>query len=324
MRKPTRNTLLALAVVLVALAVVAYLRMVAPPEAARLLPESDAILFLNIKPLRAATHFDRTPVARSASYQQFVDGTGIVAERDLDLAAFALHSMKDPNGPNGAIAFSEVLEGRFDSSRLARYFSSLAHSQETYAGRTIYSIPSEGRTLRVAILNYNTIAGSNMPTPEQIHSILDRSRAAASPFAGSSLLSERYRDVPAFASAWAIGRLGLPFTSQGHLELMGVRLPLPPDATFVASLRYSGLLHLRVEQIDRSPAEATQSADALGQLLALVRSLQILQQPTPRTPEDSATRTLLDSVRIEAQKDRCVVTATIPAETLKKLAQTQP
>ncbi len=324
MRKPTRYTLLAIVVVLASLAGVVYLRAVAPPESARLLPESDAIVFLNIKPLRAATHFDRNPVARSPSYQHFVDATGIVAERDLDSAAFALHSMPNPGGPNGAVAFSEILEGRFDSARLARYFSSIAQAQEQYAGRTVYSIPSEGRTLRVAILSYDTIAGSNMPTPEQIHSILDRSRAGASPFSGSSLLAARYKDVPAFSSAWAVGRLGLPFNNQGHLELMGLRLPLPSDATFVASIRYAGALHLRIEEVAPSPADASQAADSLEQLLALVRSIQQIQQPVPHTPEDTATRNLIDSVRIEAHRDRAVLTATLPADTLKKLAQTQP
>ena len=324
MRKPTRYTLLAISFVVVALAVLFYLRTVAPPESARLLPESDAIVFLNVKPLRAATHFDRTPVARSASYQQFVDATGVVAERDLDSAAFALHAMPNASGPNGSVAFSEVLEGHFDTNRLARYFASIAQSQEPYAGRTIYNIPSEGRTLRVVILKYDTIAGSNMPTPEQIHSILDRSRAAASPFAGSSLLSARFRDVPALSSAWAIGRLGLPFNERGHLELMGLQLPLPADATFVASLRYSGALHLRVEEVTSSSNEAEQAADSLNQLLTLVRSVQRVQQPVPRSAEDRATRTLMDSLTVESHLNRAVLTATLPADMLKKLAQVEP
>ena len=62
MRKRTSYTLLAAFLFLCALAAMIYLRQKAPPEAARLLPESDAIIYLNLKPIRAATHFDRTPI----------------------------------------------------------------------------------------------------------------------------------------------------------------------------------------------------------------------------------------------------------------------
>ena len=111
MGKRTRYTLLTVVLVLGALAVAVYLRQKAPPEVARLLPESDAIVYVNLKPVRAATHFDRNPVKPSAEYQQFIDATGIVVERDLDSAALALHRMENPKGPNGAVAYSEVFQG---------------------------------------------------------------------------------------------------------------------------------------------------------------------------------------------------------------------
>ena len=87
-------------------------------EAARLLPECDAIAFVNLKPIRSVTHFDTKPVPHSADYQKFIDSTGIVFERDLDQVAFALTRMPDPKGPNGPVAFSEVFIGHFDSARL--------------------------------------------------------------------------------------------------------------------------------------------------------------------------------------------------------------
>src|SRR6202789_2835104 len=209
MHKRTRYSLLLVLALVAALLAAIWLRKTAPPEAARLLPESDAILYVNLRPLRAATHFDRTPVPRSPDYQQFVDATGIVPERDLDSVAFALHRMDNPNGPNGPVGYSEVFEGRFDGQRLALYLATIATAKETYAGHDIFTIPvGDGkavRPLRIAQLGYDTLAASNMPTAEQIHSILDRNRAAASPFSGSSLLSARYRDGPAFSSAWAIG-----------------------------------------------------------------------------------------------------------------------
>src|SRR5215469_5182705 len=173
MRRRTRYSLLLMLALMIALAVVLVLRKAAPPEAARLLPESDAIIYANLKPLRTVTHFERTQVTRTPDYQHFVDATGIVPERDLDDAAFALHRMDDPNGPNGPVGYSEVFEGRFDGERLARYLDSITKEKETYAGHTIYTVPiSDGkvtRPLRIAQLGYDSIAASNMPTAEQIH-----------------------------------------------------------------------------------------------------------------------------------------------------------
>src|SRR5271166_3448718 len=114
MHRRTRLTIAIVVVVLLLLAGAIYLRKKAPPEAARLLPESDGIVYINLRPLRAATHFDQRPVNRDPGYQSFIDATGFVFERDLDEAAFAMHQMPNPSGPNGMVAFSEVFEGRFD------------------------------------------------------------------------------------------------------------------------------------------------------------------------------------------------------------------
>jgi len=328
MRKRTFIPLLIVLAVIAALGVALYLRGKSPPDAARLLPESDAIVYIHLKTLRAATHFDATPVERSKDFQQFIDATGIVPERDLDEAAFALHRMADAKGPNGPVAYSEVFVGRFDGQRLARYLASIASARETYAGRDIYSIPIEGRNLRVAQLGYDTIGASNMPTAEQIHSILDRHRAAASPFSGSSLLSARYRDVPAFSSAWAIGHIGLPFSDRGYLSVFGLQLPLPEDTTFVASLRYLGTLHLRIEQIAPTDADAARATGTLSTLLNLFRSVQQAQTQLQPHVSDAAFREMTDSMKIEQHKDRAVLTANIPLELVKQLTspatETQP
>src|ERR1700728_75442 len=243
-RRSHRSLLIALAVLL-AITVVLVLRQKAPPEAARLLPESDAIVYIHLKTVRTATHFDTTPVVRSPDYQRFVDATGIVPERDLDAVAFALHRMPDPKGPNGPVAYSEVFEGRFDGMKLAHYLASIASAKETYAGHDIYTIPIEGRSLRIAQVGYDTIAASNMPTAEQIHSMLDRHRASALWTPGSSLLAARYSEVPLLSQAWAIGHIGLPFVENGRISVLGLELPLSEDTDLVASLRYSGSVHLR-------------------------------------------------------------------------------
>jgi len=327
MRKSTRYSLLLTLALLAALAIALFLRKQAPPEAARLLPESDAIVYLNLKPLRLATHFDKSPVTRTPDYQAFVNATGIVFERD-------------PNGPNGPVAYSEVFEGRFDGARLARYLNQIATERESYAGHTIYTIPVEFavtqpapgkpaaahpiRSLRVAQLGYDSIAASNMPTSEQIHSILDRFRASASPFSGSSLLEARYRDVPLLSSAWAIGHIGLPFSESGHITAFGLQLPMPEDTTFVASARYTGQLHLRIDEILLTEADAARSAESLSSLIEIFRSFQRLQQNAragqlSADPNDAALHHLIDSIKVEQQKDRAVLTATVPLDLLKQL-----
>ena len=311
MRKRTAYTLLAVFAFLCALGVVLYLRQKAPPEAARLLPESDAIVYINVKPIRLATHFDQRPFTPN-SFKDFIDATGILPERDIDDVAFALHRMPDPNGPNGPVGFTEVFEGRFDRERLAKYLETHSSSREEYAGRTIYLMPSQGRIVRVTLVGYDMVAASNMPTTEQIHSILDRTRAAASPFAGSSLLNARYGEVPAFSSAWAVGRIGLPFGTDGKITLAGFELPLPVDTTFVASLRYTTGLHLRVDEITGSEDDAAASANSLNGMLVMAKVVT-----KAASGNDRALREFEDSIVIEQKKDRVQLTGTVPTDMLK-------
>ena len=54
MRMPRRTqaTIIIVLLVFLLVALAAYLRRKAPPEVARLLPESDCILYFNLRPLR--------------------------------------------------------------------------------------------------------------------------------------------------------------------------------------------------------------------------------------------------------------------------------
>jgi hypothetical protein len=322
MRKRRWIPLTIVAAVVAALLLALYLRGKAPPEAARLLPESDAIVYVHLKPLRAATHFDQTPIARSADLQQFIDATGIVPERDIDEAAFALHRMADPNGPNGAVAYSEVFVGHFDGQRLDKYLHTIAQSHETYAGRDIYCIPIEGRVVRVAQLGYDTIGASNMPTAEQIHSMLDRSRTSAIGTVGSSLLAARYRDVPLLSQAWGIGNIGLPFAENGHLSLLGFDVPLAGDTDLVASLRYAGTVKLRIEEIAPDEAGAQHTVEALNAVLSIVRGISAVQPASGAA--DAAMRSVLESITIEQKKDRAVLNASATIDELKALTSGKP
>lgn len=317
MHRRTRITISIVVVVLLLLAGAIYLRKNAPPEVARLLPESDGIVYLNLRPMRAATHFDRHPVQHDADYQHFIDATGIEAERDLDAVAFALERMPDPDGPNGPVAFSEVFEGHFSGRRLASYLQSVAANTETYAGHTIYEIPNDGRTVRVTLLGYDMVAVSNTPTAEQIHSILDRYRTAALPFTGSSLLAAHYSDVPLLSAAWGVGKIGLPLSdAQGGLTVMGVSLPFSPDTTFIASLSWAGKMRLRVEEIAPTPEAATSSVEAIQNLLGLVK---VAENAAPADPVRADVQAMLNSAQITHHKNRAVFTATIPSGLMQKL-----
>jgi hypothetical protein len=320
MRKRTRYSLLIALALLGALVVAILLRKNAPPEVARLLPESDGILYLNLKPIRLVTKLDQKAITRTPDYQKFVDATGFLFERDLDAVAFSLHRMDDPTGPNGPVAYSEVFEGRFDGKRLSDYLRSIASSTENYAGHEIFTVPVENRKLRVTTLGYDMVAASNMPTAEQIHSILDRYRASASPFSGSSLLGEHYSSIPLLSFAWGIGQIGLPLTESGNMSVGGVQLPLPQDATFVASARFVSSLRLRVEEIAASEQAAARDADNMNMLLTLFRGFELNQA---RSVEDTLLLEALANTKIEQKKERTILTSTISLEALRRASNNQ-
>lgn len=309
------------AAVLVLLGVAVFLRSKAPPEAARLLPESDGILYINLKPFRALLHGKLQPPQRVPDYEEFVDATGIDWERDLDQVAIGLHRMKDPNGPNGPVAYSMVLVGRITGKRLNTWLDAHAESRESYAGQTIYDIPSEGRTVRVAQIGYDMVAVSNTPTEEQIHSMIDRHRTAALPFAGSTLLARHYHDVPLLSLAWGVGQIGLPFSGNGGIHIFGWDLPLEPGATLVASvsptLPLGGSLRFRVEEIAKNDQEAASQAAALATLVTMARGFAA---PLGNNAANNGLRNLLSTAEVTEKHDRVLVTATLTPGLLTGLA----
>ena len=317
MRRRTRTTLLIAAIVIALLGALAWLRQKAPPEVARLLPESDGIVYINFEPLRAAMQFDQHPVQHDAGYQRFIDATGFVFERDLHQAAISMHHMQNPHGPNGPVAYSEVFAGRFDHKRLTGWLEANSESREPYADRTIYILHSQGRTVRIVMLGYDMVAVSNTPTAEQIHAIVDRYRTAALPFSGSSVLSDYYSQVPALSIAWGIGRISLPFWSQGGPRVFGVTLPLDADTAFIASVRFIGTLRLRVEEIAPSQADAAATTNALQSMLGLLSAAMTSVQNNPQSKDY---RALINSATVTQHDSRTVLTATVPLDLVKQFA----
>ena len=320
MSRLTRSLLIGVVLVLAAASVFVLWMSKRPPRIARLLPEADAIVYANLKPARLATHFDRSAPARSPAFQAFVNATGIVPERDLDEAAFALTRRTDPNGPNGPVAYTEIFSGNFDPARLTSYLASQATSHERYAEHTLYTLPSgapptaEPRVLRVSLLRPGMIVASNAATAEQMHAVIDHDRAGLLSDAPPSLLSEHFAEVPALSTAWGVGSLGLPFAESGHVAVMGLDLPLPADQPMIASLRYLGVLRLRIVALAPSSELAMQQAGALTGIFGLVRTLG--SSPGGGNPQVEAA---LRSIAVTQSGPRTVVTIDLPAELLKQL-----
>ena len=324
MNRRTRRTLLVVLAVLLLLAVAIFLRSKAPPEAARLLPESDGILYVNLRPMRTFFHKEVKPPERVPEYQQFVDATGVDWERDLDQAAIGLHRMQDPRGPNGPVAYSLVLVGKLTGPHLKDWLESHAASREIYAGHTIYNLPSEDRTVRVVQIGYDMIAVSNYPTPEKIHSIIDRHRTAALPFAGSTLLSQHYHEVPLLSLAWGVGQIGLPFNESGAISIFGFQLPLQSDSTIVASiapeLSLGAALRLRVEEIAPTDQAAAEQAQNLNALVLLARGYTA---PLSDSAANQGLKELLKTAEISQTRNRVLIRATLPASFLAGLSSAE-
>jgi len=321
MNRRTRRTLLVVAAVLVLLALAVFLRSKAPPESARLLPESDGIVYVNLRPVHTFFKANLKPPQRVPEYAQFVAATGIDWERDLDQAAIALHRMPQPYGANGPVSYSMVLVGKLTGAKLNQWLESHAVARENYVGHTIFSVASEGRTVRVAQVGYDMVAVSNYPTTEKIHSILDRHRTAALPFAGSTLLSQHFRDVPLLSLAWGVGEIGLPFNENGAISVFGFKLPLQSDSTIIASispeLSLKEILRLRVEEIAPTTDTAVSQAASLNALITLARGFT---EPLSGNPANSGLKELLRSADVTQSKNRVVLKANVPVSMFTGLA----
>lgn len=316
---------LAVLLILAAIALIVMLRKQAPPEAARLLPGADGFFYVNLKWIRT---FNATgqlpPVSREPEYQKFVEETGFQFERDLDQAAFAVHYPQNwGNGTGGSATeprFSEVFVGKIDSGRLTAYLKKVSTSIDDYRGFEIYNIPLEGRTVRVVILSYDSVAVSNHPNPDVIRGVLDRSRKLASPFGGPWLLRKFYRKVPLASLSFAILRVKpAQMSSMGGLGSWSLLFPNP--AVAVISGRYLRALHLRAEAFTDSDADAKSIAEKATAFLGLFHAAEgsVGAQGT-----DADVKMFFDSLRVEQSGDRAILTATVPNGFVKKVLSEAP
>ncbi len=310
--------------VVVAVALIVALRKQAPPEAARLLPGADGFFYINLQWIRTFNAAGQLPpVSREPEYQKFVEETGFQFERDLDHAAFAIHYPQSWGDGTGGSAseprFSEVFVGKIDSSRLTAYLKKLSAAIDDYRGFDIYNIPLEGRIVRVAILNYDSVAVSNHPNPDVIRGIVDRSRKLASPFGGPWLLRRFYRRVPLASLSFAILRLRPEMSSFGGLGSWSLLFPKPTVA--VISARYLRAVHLRAEAFTDSDADAQAITEKTSAFLGIFHAAEgsVGAQGT-----DADVKAFFDSLKVEQSGERAILTATVPPGFIKKVLSEAP
>ncbi len=298
------------------LTLVVQLRKHAPPEAARLLPGADAFLYADLRWARGISQQRQLPpVTHDPEYERFIQQTGFEFERDLEEVAFAVHyPAKWPGGGTGGNApeprFSEVLVGKFDGERLTSYLRQTASAVEPCDSVDVFSIPLDGRTLRVALLSADSVAASNHDDPHVICGIVDRSRRRASPFGGPLLLRQHYKHVPFASQAWVVAR-----SSRG-LGLLGTPVELSFDGAWVLSARYIRSLHLRLEAFTASDADAHSLIEQLKQPLDVLREAETSVNDKNA---DADAKAFFGSLAVTQQGSRAVGTAVIPPAVLKKM-----
>ncbi|MGZ4789554.1 MAG: hypothetical protein ACXVZX_13630 [Terriglobales bacterium] len=317
---------LAVLAILIGIGVSVLLRKEAPPEPVRLLPEAQAYIYLDLKPLRRAGLLQKMPpVQLDPEYDEFVKQTGFQFERDLEEAAIAVHAPPPPGagaGPNERTEerFSEVVVAHFDGQRARDYLKKLAKSIDTYRDRDIFNIPREDRTVRVCILGPDLVAVSNTDDPMVIRRIVDRYGRLALPFGGPPLVKQYYRKLPFGTLAWAIADVARGADRNKAFILPGgFDLFFPPDTVMIASVSYLSAIDLKVQAITTSEEAAQRVTDQLNAYLGIFRTLEM-----NALGSDPDVKTFFESLKIQQDGNKVQLTADLPQGFLKKLLTEPP
>jgi len=323
-----RKFIIPLAVLAIVVGITAsvLLRKAAPPEPVRLLPEAQAYIYLNLKPLRRAGVLDKMPsVQLDPEYDEFVKQTGFQFERDLEEGAIAVHAPPPPPPgapapPQSEIRYSEVIVAHFDGQRARGFLQKLAKSTDTYRERDIFNIPREDRVVRVCILGPDLIAVSNTDDPMIIRGMVDRYRKLALPFGGPPLVKQHYRKLPFGTLAWAIADIApgsdrnKPFILPGGFDLF-----FPPNTVMVASIRYLGSTDLNIQALTPSDESAQRVTDQLNAYLGIFRTLEM-----NASGSDADVKTFFESIKIQQDGSTAELKAELPKGFLKKLLTEPP
>ena len=327
MRHRRRNLWVAFAVLLVvgAIAAAVWLRGRAAPDAVRLLPNAEAVLYVNLEPVRLLTDLGKnSPQHRQPEYEDFVRQTGFEFERDLNHGALAIHFEHTAGNPSSETRYSEIMQGQFDSQRVSEYLRQQSQGVERYHDFDIYVIPLEGRTLRVVLLGIGTAAASNTDGSDAIHGMVDRYKRAALPFSGPDLVREFYRRVPLGSVIWTIARIPSSGKPQDRNELL---LPgswsslLPPGSTVIASARPLNDVHLRAQVITQNESQARAFSDRMNTFLALFKTIDISLDGGGPDPD---VKKAFDSFEVRQERNEATLTASVPFAFFKKIVNQTP
>jgi hypothetical protein len=288
------------------------------------LPAAEAYVYIDLAALRRGAGFAQLPkVEFDPEYAEFVRQTGFQFERDLDLAAFAIH----PSAPAptqgqapGETRYSEVFVAHFDAPRLTEYLRKLSTSVESYHGFEVFVIPLPGRTLRVAWLGKQTVVASNTDGPYALQGMIDRyQQIDPNP---PDMMRTHYRDVPIGSLLWAIARIG----SAGESRSSAISLPggydlfFPANTVIVASVRYLGSINLRAQAFAPDEDAARRISDQLSAFLAVYRAIE----SASAEGGDPDVKRFFDSVHVSQEDRRAELTASIPPGFVKKLLSEAP
>lgn len=305
----SRRKLLISVLLLAMLAVVGlflYRRSAQPPELARLLPEGDILVYANLKPAHLWDAAKSRPVQVEGEYQSFIDQTGIQFERDLDEAAMSRRETTDGKDTES----SEILAGRFDQQRLKAFLEGISTQRESYHDRILYTIPHEGHTVRVCVLDAKRVAITNMASSDPMHEIINGADKLPD---GPSLLQRYYRRVPLASLGWMIVRSA---GSQRAQLPAGWSFDFLENTVTVGSVRYKGDLLLRADVIAGSESEAKRVVEAAGGFVSLYRTIA---QSLGTRGTDADVKAAIDSIQMQQNKNVAVFTATVSQRFLKKL-----
>jgi hypothetical protein len=291
-----------------------YHRHQSPPEAVRMLPEGELVLYADLRPIHFLALNQSQPVRVEGDYQQFVEQTGIQFERDLDQVA-----MSRRDAPDGSdVESTEIFVGRFDVAKLKDYLQRNSTQTDTYRDLTIFAVPNAGHTVRVCVLDGSRVAVTNARSADTMHGIIDRLHGSSQ---GPSLLSDYYNRVPFGSLAWMIDRI--PANSNSGQFLGGFDFSFLENKVAIVSLHYNGALLFRADVLAQNEADARKVLESANAFLVIYRSISSSLGASGNDPDVKAA---LNSIQVEQKGDTAVFTAAFSQRFLKKIlaSETQP
>jgi hypothetical protein len=211
-----------------------------------------------------------------------------------------------------------VLVGRFHGEKLTNYLRQIAKSVENYHSADIFTIPLQGRSLRVCVLSADSVAASNHDDPGVIRGMVDRSQKLASPFGGPAFLRQYYKHVQLASLAWVIARID-PSSPQsgGWNTIFAKPATMVLSGTVLSPLHLrANAVHLRGEAFTQSPDEARAIADKATVFVALTHSAET---SVGMHGTDADVKAFFDSLKVRQEGDRAIMSATMPLAFLRKM-----